>query len=191
MMRYGRDTAVASLLRPFLFYLFIALAIIYTLYPYIEELKKGTLIGIALIGLWRYTFMILNYSRAAYYAKIIYPRYRKRIETIPFETRFPNHIYFVVPSYKEDPWVSTEVFQSLLSNINEIPSYATIVVATGSAYDDSIIQNIFEAHPNTSKITLIFQSQSRGKRIAMGHALRAIASLFLWMAIPPCHKEHC
>ncbi len=175
MMRYGRDTAVASLLRPFLFYLFIALAIIYTLYPYIEELKKGTLIGIALIGLWRYTFMILNYSRAAYYAKIIYPRYRKRIETIPFETRFPNHIYFVVPSYKEDAWVSTEVFQSLLSNINEIPSYATIVVATGSAYDDSIIQNIFEAHPNTKKISLIFQSQSRGKRIAMGHALRAIS----------------
>ncbi|MEA3522841.1 MAG: glycosyltransferase, partial [Campylobacterota bacterium] len=117
----------------------------------------------------------MNYIRAGIYALHIYPKYRQRISNLSFEKRYPQHLYFIIPSYKEDAWVSTEVFQSLFEDINTLTCKATLIVSTGSDYDDSIIRNIYDSHLNKDNISLIFQRQDSGKRIAMGHALRVVA----------------
>ncbi|WP_297439949.1 glycosyltransferase [Sulfurimonas sp.] len=176
--QHKREVALRSFLKPALFYLSIATLLIFLFHTALLDLKGGLLVGIAFLGIWRYGLLITNYIRAFIYAKIKYPAYKKEIEKKDFQERFPDKIYFIIPSYKEDPWVTTEVFTSLIQEINNIPCEAVLVVSTSSDYEDSIILNVYESHPNRDKIKLIFQKQDSGKRIAMGHALRAVARDF-------------
>lgn len=175
--RFGRKDALRSLGRPALFYLTISGILFYLSQPYLQYVSSEAIISIAVIGAWRYSLMLINYLRALWYAYHVYPGYQQRIETLPADERYPDHIYFIIPSYKEDAWVSTEVFQSLLADINTLPCRATLIVATGSDEDDGIIRNIYDAHPNKVNTKIIFQRQDSGKRIAMGHALRVLSRI--------------
>jgi len=172
--RFDKASAYRSFIEPAFLYLSIAYLLLYFTKEY-GGIKKDVVIGLALIGSWRYSFMLLNYIRALIYAYRVYPSYLKRIETLPIDKKYPKHIYFIIPSYKEDPWVSVEVFQSILADVNSIGCIATLVVSTGSDFDDQVIRGIYESHPNRENTKLIFQRQFNGKRIAMGHALRVVA----------------
>ena len=119
--------------------------------------------------------MLLNYTRASIYGFYTYPKLKRKIEKIPYKFRYPKHLYFMIPSYKEEFWVSVETFRSILNEIEKIPSDVTIVVATSQADEDAVILEMFKAYRGEKKIDLIFQHQKLGKRIAMGHALRTIS----------------
>ena len=119
--------------------------------------------------------MLINYSRALMYRFYMYPKIKKQIATLPDSLKYPKHLYFMIPSYKEEDWVSVETFRSILSEVQTIPSDVTIIVATAEVEEDAVIAKIFKAYRGDKKVDLIFQHQKNGKRIAMGHALRAIA----------------
>ena len=172
--RFDKHSAYISFIEPAFLYLSLAYLLLYFAKEY-GGIEKDVIIGLALIGSWRYSFMLINYIRALIYAYKIYPSYLKRIEELPPYKKYPKHIYFIIPSYKEDPWVSVEVFQSILADVNSIGCMATIIVSTGSDFDDHVIRGIYESHPNRENTKLIFQRQFNGKRIAMGHALRVVA----------------
>ncbi|MDB5946800.1 MAG: hypothetical protein JWQ33_1826, partial [Ramlibacter sp.] len=89
--------------------------------------------------------------------------------------RVPRRIFVVVASYLEQAWVSSESFQSLMANLAELPCEATVIVAVGSDADEAVINGVYRSHPARSHVELVFQRQSQGKRIALGHALRAVA----------------
>jgi glycosyltransferase Alg8 len=170
--RFGEKSAFRSLIGPVFFYLFLSYSLFIIFYPYLWNVNKEFIFALAFIGIWRYSLMIINYIRALYYSKITYPNYLKKIASLEPKERYPKHIYFIIPSYKEDAWVSTEVFQSILADVNTLTCKATLIVSTGADYDDSIITNVYEAHPNKENIKLVFQRQDSGKRVAMGYALR-------------------
>lgn len=154
------------------------LVILYLVYPQIYLLKHGAVIALGLFAAWRYGWMSLNYVRALLYAKIYYPRLKRRIAALPPERRYPKHIFFLIPSYGEESWVTKSVFQALFREILQIPSRVTIVVATGSADEDRTIRECLQAQWPRSSVELVFQHQKEGKRIAMGHGLRSIARRF-------------
>jgi len=183
--RYGQKAALRSFIKPAIIYLSIATALLWIFHDYLFELKNGTLATIAAVGIWRYGLLVLNILRAIVYSKVVYPKYRKRISSLPYQERFPDTVYFIIPSYKEDPWVTTEVFQSLITDINSIPSQAVLLISTATDFEDSVIRNVFDAHPNTEKIKIIFQKQDSGKRIAMGHSLRALSREYYQRAEDP------
>jgi len=173
--RVSRFDAILSSIDSTAFYLSLSFLIGYTLYPYFYYVKNEVLIVISVVGAWRYSFQIINYIRAIYYRYFMYPRIKKKINSLSEEEKYPEHIYFLIPSYKEEPWVSIEMMQSVLSDLNNIPSSATLVVSTGSNKDDAVLNAVFQSHPANEKVDILFQRQSEGKRIAMGHALRAIS----------------
>ena len=175
MRRFGHESSYQSFVKPALFYFSLSMVLLYISLPYMNHIHKGIIIGAAFIGSWRYTLMLINYVRAYIYATRTYPAYLKAIQNLPFEKRYPEHLYLIVPSYKEDAWVTTEVFQALFSALNQLKCSATIVVATGSPQEDSVIRNVYESHPAKESISIILQRQSQGKRVAMGHMLRAVA----------------
>ncbi len=173
--RYGRKEGLWSFLGPGLFYLSLAITIGYSLWPYFYFVKNETLISIGLFATWRYSWQMTHYLRALYYGLVVYPGIRRKVHQAIREERFPRHVYFVIPSYNEEPWVSVETFFSIMSELGQLPCEATLVVATGSEQDDSVIAATHQAHPARYKVNLILQRQGHGKRIAMGHSLRAVA----------------
>jgi glycosyltransferase Alg8 len=109
------------------------------------------------------------------YSRLHYPRLRRQADAAIAADVFPKRLFVIVASYLEEPWVSVETFQALMSNLMEVPCQSTIVVAAGSDKDEALIASVFNAHPGRRQVELVFQRQSKGKRIAMGHALRAVA----------------
>jgi len=175
MRRFGQESAYKSLVKPAIAYFTLSMVLLYISLPYMHHVHKSIIIGAAFIGSWRYSLMLINYVRAYIYAKKTYPAYLQAIKNLPLAKRHPEHLYLIIPSYKEDAWVTTEVFQSLFSALNQLKCSATIVVSTGSPQEDSVIRNVYEAHPSKDSISIILQRQSQGKRVAMGHMLRAVA----------------
>ncbi len=173
--RYGLYSALLSFIPVGIFYATISLALLYFIYPHIYLLKNEVLITLSLFALWRYGWMLSNYSRALIYRFYMYPKIKKQINNLPTNIKYPKHLYFMIPSYKEEDWVSIETFRSILREVQTIYSDITIVVATAEKEEDAVIAQMFRAYRGDKKIELIFQHQKDGKRIAMGHALRAIA----------------
>src|SRR5205085_516421 len=104
-----------------------------------------------------------------------YPRLRAAALRVARVRPWPHRIFIVMPSYLEEAWVSVEAMQALMSNIASLPCKVTLVAAVGSDQDESVLATAWQAHPARGKVELIFQRQSRGKRVALGHALRAVA----------------
>ena len=174
--RYGRKDAIISLVEPFLVYGSVATLLLYVMMPYVYYAKNETLMVLGIFAAWRYGWLMLNFSRAIIYAKIVYPSMKKKISKLDDTKKYPQHIYFSIPSYKEEAWVSIETFKSIMSELSTIPSSATIIVSTsGDPQEDAVIYQTCKAHHAFDKVELVFQHQKEGKRIAMGHSMRAIA----------------
>ncbi len=179
-LRYGKRDALISLIEPSVIYISIAFVIIYIMWPYVYYAKNETIIVIGLFAFWRYGWLSLNMARGFIYNKFVYKGFLKKIEKLDEEKKYPDHIYFLIPSYKEEAWVSIETFKSIFNELLTIPSHATIIVSTsGSSEEDTIIEKLYRTHTVRKKVDLIFQHQKEGKRIAMGHGLRAIARRYL------------
>ncbi len=175
--RHDKVLALQSFLKVASFYLFIVFTTFYFLYPRIHLLKGEIVIALTFFGIWRYSWMILNYIRAFIYRYHLYPKLKKQISQLPLDKKYPKDLYFMIPSYKEEPWVSKETFKALIREVEKIPSNITVIVSTATKQEDEIIAQIFKANRTDKKINLIFQHQKYGKRVAMGHALRAISRL--------------
>ena len=172
LKRFDKKTAYISFILPAVFYLSIAFLIGYIYWPYFYYVKNGVLITISIIAIWRYSLLLIKYIRALIYAYIFFPNLKKEVNKV---TEFPNHIYFIIPSYKEEAWVSKEVFTALFSELNRIPSNATLIVSVGSDEDEKIITTLYENYPLKDGIELKILRQHEGKRVAMGHSIRAAA----------------
>ncbi len=173
--RYGRKEGLISFITPGISYFLIAFALAYSMWPYFYYVKNETIIVLGLFAMWRYGWQVTHYVRSLIYASFRYPKLQRKVKSWPEAEKYPEHIFFMIPSFKEEPWVSVEAFQSIFSELATIPCRATVVVATGSDQDDAVISAVYDAHPVRYKVELVLQRQSQGKRIAMGHALRAIA----------------
>ena len=182
MYRYDEKRAVGSFLLPFFIYGTLLTGIFFLLYPRLYLLKHGVIIGLTIFAFWRYGWMLLNYLRALLYRYYYYPKLLRAAEALPESAKYPKNLYFMIPSYKEESWVSVECFRSILSEIRSIPSDVTIVIATSGKQEDAVIHRMFQAYDGGNRVRLIFQHQNSGKRLAMGHALRAIARAY--------HKAH-
>ncbi len=177
--RFGRKEGILSFWGPGLFYLTLALATGYTFWPYFYYIKGARLIVIGLFALWRYGWLALNYLRSLVYHFWVYPRLARKAEKALSQNKsLPNRLYFVIPSYREEPWVTLEVMQAFLDEVAELPVPVTAVIATGSEEEDQLITALVSSHPAYHKVELVLQRQEHGKRLAMGTALRAVARRF-------------
>ncbi|MBU0720955.1 glycosyltransferase family 2 protein [bacterium] len=178
--RFGRRDALLSLIEPSFVYITTGSILLYVMWPYVYYAKNETILVLGLFAAWRYGWLVLNFTRAFIYAKFAYPSLLNQIKKLDESAKYPSHIYFSIPSYKEEPWVSIETFKSIMNELSVIPSSATIIVSTsGNPDEDSIIYQTCKAHYAFNKVELVFQHQKEGKRIAMGHAMRAIARRYL------------
>lgn len=173
-----RAQALRSVLLPLLIFGGGSYAFLYWARQGLHPLHPEVVLTFGVLAFWRYGWQLLHYTRAAWYALWHYPRLRAAAEHVAATRHWPARIFVVLPSYLEEPWVSTEAMQALMANIAALPCRVTIVAAVGSDEDEAVIGAAWEAHPARDKVELVFQRQSQGKRIALGHALRAVARRF-------------
>ncbi len=141
----------------------------------LHAMREEVVVLISVFAIWRYGWQLTHYIRAGWYAVWHYPRLRTNAQNAAHGRAPPQRIFVVVPSYLEEDWVTQEAMQALMFNLLELPCKATVVMATGSEKDDAVIASACAPYLVDGRIELVFQRQSQGKRMAMGHALRAVA----------------
>jgi len=159
------------------FYFALAFMIYIYLPDRAREIPLESLAVLGLIGMWRYLWLITHCIRATIYEYLAYPRMQFRASQIPEDEKYPDRMFFLIPTFKEKEKVTRKMLQSVLSELAAIPSQATIIVNAGAPDEDDIFREVFADFPNTDNIEMIFVRQQGGKRQGMADSLYALADL--------------
>lgn len=138
------------------------------------DLRPDFLIVLGILGIWRYSWMLLHIGRAIWYQVVWYPRVSRQVRKLPPEKAFPGHLYFLIPTYKEIPWISQHMIHSVLRETAGLPSKVTLIVVCAEG-EDVLFRRTLQEHPRGDDVRLVIRNQRDGKRMGMSEALRALA----------------
>lgn len=169
-----KEAAIKSL--PTTFVYLLAIFILIKLIP--EEgwyIKRHTgMIVIGLFAIWRYLWQVTHVVRMLKYRRSYFPSIRKQADAL--EDKYPGRLFFVIPSYFEMPEITERVFRSIMDECKDLTCRSImIVISVGSQEEVSNINKIVSEEYYIPNMKITFMIQKSGKRIAMGHALRAVA----------------
>ncbi|MFT5797424.1 MAG: glycosyltransferase Alg8 [Candidatus Azotimanducaceae bacterium] len=139
---------------------------------------EGTVLIIGTLGIWRYSWAVLNFSRALYFKLLVYPRWRKAREARFAKSTAKHHCYFMVTSFMVDQDVTLPVYRSIFKAAMAARDGATVVASVVDGMDERLINDIYRTlKVDPAHVTLIIDRiKSSGKRDAMQKALRILAS---------------
>lgn len=159
------------------FYFACAIGIFMMLPERAREIPLESIAVLGFIGLWRYLWLITHCVRAAIYEYVVYPKMQFKASQLEDHEKYPERMFFLIPTWKEKPKVTHSMFNSVLNECATIPSKVTIFVNAGGDDEDSIFQEVHAAHPSTDNVELIFLRQKGGKRQGMADCLYALSGM--------------
>ncbi|WP_406720787.1 glycosyltransferase [Thioclava litoralis] len=142
----------------------------------LQAVSKGLLV-IGVIGIWRYSWAALNFTRAAIYLNYAFPRLRARAEQAYAARPAPAHAWFLVTSFKIEPEVTVPVYRSIFRAAAASRGGASVVVSVVDLADQALIQRVYDTMPVAmgNVALLIDRIPGTGKRDALARSYRLIA----------------
>lgn len=138
----------------------------------------SALISLGVIGTWRWLLFLVKIVRSRIYLHWVFRRWRRCADRLPVE-QLP-HICLLVPTYKEQTWISERVFRAIVREAKTLAQPITLLVNSSSDAENASIRHIIESEdPEFASIRLIQMTQKEGKRKAMADGLRELAKLEL------------
>jgi len=136
----------------------------------------GVFLTLGVIGLWRYSWALINFVRAHVYIRLAYPRRRAAAEAL-YRQRRPAHAFFLATSYKIDGGITARVYQSIFQAARRSPGGATVVASVVDVADERLIRAVAQqvlSGIDTVEV-VIDRIDGTGKRDALATSLRSIA----------------
>ncbi|HBE17470.1 MAG TPA: transcriptional regulator [Cyanobacteria bacterium UBA11149] len=145
----------------------------------LDILGYSGLMSLGFLGMWRWGWAILQLIRSHIYLYIVFPHWRRKAKKIPVEQLPP--VCLLVPTYKEEPWITKRVFSAIAKEAKTLAYPITILITSSSNSENAEILNVLKSvDPELSRIRVITQVQTgEGKRKAMANGLRELARLNL------------
>ncbi len=138
--------------------------------------QEEGLILIGVIGLWRYGWFVTHLVRGFFYTQFVYPSLRASAQSQ--RNPWPQRLYFLIPSYFEDPGVTARVVEALAREIRALPHIDVHAVATlGSDEEEDLYRRLLLQHGHPPNLRMTYLRQEKGKRKAMADALRVIGQI--------------
>ncbi len=141
---------------------------------------------IGLVGLWRYSWGFTHFVRSVLYRTLVFPRWRRLADQLAEdgpEEGDPGgnraaHVYLAITSYRIRSETTTAVFRAAIEEAIRYPGPVTLVASLVELADQRLIKALFARMAPPERIRLVFvRLPPKGKREALGGALRAIARL--------------
>src|SRR5262245_4037958 len=127
------------------------------------------------LAIWRYGWWFLHLVRANVYARLVFPKLRRRAGKAWSDGRRPPFLHFLVTTFREMPEITQHVLESIFAECRRSGIPARVFIATGDVSDERVIENYCsEVEPVEAEIVIVRQNQA-GKRAAMGLGLRALS----------------
>jgi glycosyltransferase Alg8 len=138
---------------------------------------KEAAVVVGVLGVWRYGWAVVNFSRAILFRWVLFPRRKKRAHAEYAAQPHRAHAFFLATSYKIEPEVTIPVYRSIFLAAAASENGATIVSSVVDGADERLIQQIYESmSADMSSVKLIVDRiPGTGKRDALAKALDLIA----------------
>ncbi|MGL5083845.1 MAG: glycosyltransferase [Microcoleaceae cyanobacterium] len=144
----------------------------------LAEMGMSGVVGMGIVGLWRWSWFMFQVLRSRFYLHVIFPRWRQRASEVPVEDL--PHMCFMVPTYKEKMWVNELVYQSIVAEAKTLAHPVTVLVNSSSDEENAAIRQLLEEYdPGLKHIQLFLMTQKDGKRKAMADSLKELRNLGL------------
>lgn len=160
---------------------FAVMAALVSLIPagFLGEAKAAStaLFALGLLGIWRYSWALINFTRAFYFRFFVHPRRKRRAFARFAQSGARSHLYFMVTSYMVDEETTRLVYRRLFEAASKARDGATVVVSAVDGKDVRLIRALYETSAfDMSNVELIIDRiKANGKRDAMEKALRLLA----------------
>lgn len=143
---------------------------------FLGEVRQAVLV-IGVLGMWRYSWAAMNFTRAVIFRHFAYPRRKKRAHAAYAAQPQRAHAFFLTTSYKIETEVTIPVYRSIFLAASKSENGATIVSSVVDGADARLIQKIYDTMPvNMASVKLIIDRiPGTGKRDALAKSLNLIA----------------
>lgn len=132
-------------------------------------------LGLGPLAAWRYGWWFTHLVRANIYARLVFPKLRKRADSLWSSGWKPPFVHFMVTTFKEKPEVTEAVLESIFEECRRTGVPARIFIATGDISDERVIESYCSPVSDVNAQVIVVRQNQPGKRIAMGLALRAMS----------------
>lgn len=139
---------------------------------------KHAIIVIGFLGAWRYSWAMLNFSRAIIFKKFMYPRRKAYAIRKYRESGAKTHAFFMVTSYMVDQDTTLMVYRSIFRAAARAEAGATIVSSVVDGADERLIRYVYDTMTiDMSSVSLkMDRIKANGKRDAMARALKVLST---------------
>ncbi len=137
----------------------------------------GFLLIVGVVGLWRYSWGLVNFARAIFYIYWAYPRRKAAAEQVYAASPHRAHAFFLTTTFKIETAITTKVYRSIFLAASRSQGGATVVASVVDSADERLIRCLHAAAPaGVSPVKLIIDRiPGTGKRDALATSLRTIA----------------
>ncbi len=153
------------------------------------EGAKNSIFILGFLGAWRYSWAVLNFTRAIIYRRLVYPVRKRRLFKRFRDEKTISHAYFMVTSYLVPTETTVIVYKALFNAAANGKDGATIVASVVDGADERLIRQVFEtvkAKRDLSSVRLVIDRiPAAGKRDAIAKALKIIGGF------SPSHRDIC
>lgn len=161
-----------------LIYILVCVLLALSINKDVLSASAGVFAAIGFIGLWRYSWALINFIRATLYINQSFPKLRKNA-VVQFEQKeaIPQ-TFFLVTTYGIETDITSKVYRSIFAAAARSTTGATVVSSVVDQCDVRIIRTLFKTMScDMSRVELIFDKiAGSGKRDALATSLRTIAS---------------
>ncbi|WP_458525520.1 glycosyltransferase [Onishia taeanensis] len=137
--------------------------------------SKSFFFAIGAIGMWRYSWWLLQAVRSVWFNRRVFPRLRAKADAADRIAR-ADELFVLCTSFRIEPEVSFPVYDALVREVSDYGVPTTIFASVSDRSDVDVITHVMDEHdwPDNIEIRYMFQ-KGDGKRSAMAEVLRAIS----------------
>jgi glycosyltransferase Alg8 len=137
---------------------------------------RFALIGIGIVGIWRYSWWGTHVIRSLIYGYLVFPNRRLRADKLWMSGWRPRQLFIMMTTFNEIRDTTEKVLETILAECSEINVPTKLFIGTGSEFDEQVIENYFAKRDVSFSFEVVMVRQKKpGKRYAIGETVRAIA----------------
>lgn len=141
----------------------------------LNDPAQAAVITVGVLAMWRYGWGLLNFIRSQIYNKMVFPRWRARVDTHT-DDLLPSKIYLLITTYRVKTETSLQTIHAAVVEAIACGVPVTIVASIVEYADELLYKQIFTSlNPPKHVVLKIVRIPGTGKRDALAQGFKAIS----------------
>ncbi len=141
----------------------------------VDVYSYNAILFIGALGTWRYSWWLVNISRAFLFGRIYFPRMRRNADHAWKSGWRPTHIHFLMTTFHEKEKTTYLYLDALVRELNREKLTGTLWIGFGAYEDQEVIHQWMRRQKDVPLEVVLVQQNQPGKRMAIGVILRALS----------------